>query len=50
MNGLAHTLEDAKRQTLLPIGRRRFGAESVGGNFDEQLERIEREAGVREQL
>jgi uncharacterized protein len=46
----AMALEDAKRQTLLPLGRRRFGAESIEGNFDEQLERIEREAGVREQL
>jgi uncharacterized protein len=47
---LAMALEDAKRETVLPLGRRKFGAESVGGNLDEQLERIEREAGVREQL
>ena len=47
---LAMALEDAKRKTVLPLGRRGFGAESVGGNLDEQVERIEREAGVREQL
>jgi uncharacterized protein len=47
---LAMAIEDARRQTLLPIGRRGLGAASVGGNLDEQLERIEREAGVREQL
>jgi uncharacterized protein len=47
---LAMAIEDARRQTLLPLGRRGFGARSVGGNLDEQLERIEREAGVREQL
>ena len=48
---LAMALEDAKRQTVLPLRRRSFGAESMGGNLEEeQLERIEREAGVREQL
>jgi uncharacterized protein len=47
---LAMALEDAQRRTVLPLGRRRFGAASVGGNLDEQVERIEREAGVREQL
>jgi len=47
---VAMALEDAQRKTILPLGRRSFGAESVGGNLDEQLERIEREAGVREQL
>jgi uncharacterized protein len=47
---LAMALEDARRRTVLPLGRRGAGAESVGGNLDEQVERIEREAGVREQL
>jgi uncharacterized protein len=47
---LAMVLEDAKRQTILPLGRRGLGADSIGGNLDEQLRRIEREAGVREQL
>jgi uncharacterized protein len=47
---LAMALEDAKRQTLLPVGRRGVGRESVEGTFEQQLTRIEREAGVREQL
>lgn len=47
---LAMAIEDALRRTVLPVGRRSFGAESVGGNLGQQLERVEREAGVREQL
>jgi uncharacterized protein len=47
---LAMALEDARRATILPLGRRGAGRDSVGGNLDDQLERIEREAGVREQL
>lgn len=47
---LAMALEDARRQTVLPLGRRGRGADSVRGNLDDQLEGIEREAGVREQL
>jgi uncharacterized protein len=43
-------LEDATRRTVLPLGRRGPGAESLEGNLGDQLERIEREAGVREQL
>jgi succinate-acetate transporter protein len=46
----AMALEDAMRQTVLPLGRRGAGAGSVGGDLDEQLRGIEREAGVREQL
>ncbi len=46
----AMVIEDATRSTLLPVGRRRRGASSMGGNLHEQLERLEREAGVREQL
>ncbi len=46
----AMTIEDARRRTVLPLGRRGRGADSMGGNFHEQLERLEREAGVREQL
>jgi uncharacterized protein len=46
----AMAIEDAKRQTVLPLGRRGAGAQSIDGNFQEQLQRIEREAGVREQL
>jgi succinate-acetate transporter protein len=47
---LAMTLEDAARRTRLPVGRRGAGHESMHGNLDAQLARIEREAGVREQL
>jgi uncharacterized protein len=47
---LGMALEDARRETLLPLGRRRAGRESLHGNLDQQLDRIEREAGVREQL
>jgi uncharacterized protein len=47
---LAMAVEDARRSTLLPLGRIAAGRQSVEGGLDEQLERIEREAGVREQL
>lgn len=46
----AMALEDARRETLLPLGRRGAGRESLHGSFAEQLARLEREAGVREQL
>jgi uncharacterized protein len=47
---LAMALEDARRETVLPLSRRDAGRRSVGGNLEEQLARLEREAGVREQL
>ncbi len=47
---LALAIEDAKRATVLPLGRRGYGRSSVGGDLDAQLELLEREAGVREQL
>jgi uncharacterized protein len=47
---VALALEDANRETLLPVGRRGAGRESLEAGFDDQLTRIEREAGVREQL
>jgi succinate-acetate transporter protein len=47
---LAMALEDARRATLLPLGRRGAGEASLATGLDGQLERIEREAGVREQL
>jgi uncharacterized protein len=46
----AMALEDARRKTILPLGRRGPGRESVGGDFQSQLALLEREAGVREQL
>jgi succinate-acetate transporter protein len=46
---LAMALEDARRETSLPVLRRGLGRTSLEGNLDDQLARIEREAGVREQ-
>jgi succinate-acetate transporter protein len=47
---LAMAIEDARRQTVMPLGRRADGRTSMEGTFDGQLGRIEHEAGVREQL
>jgi len=47
---LAMALEDARRETLLPLGRRGAGRTAVGGGLEDQVARLEREAGVREQL
>jgi uncharacterized protein len=47
---LAMALEDIRRETSLPVLRRGLGRTSLEGNLDDQLARIEREAGVREQL
>lgn len=47
---LAMALEDAKRETILPLGRRGVGRQSMGSGLDAQLEGIEHETGVREQL
>jgi succinate-acetate transporter protein len=47
---LAMALEDAARRTVLPLLRRGTGARSMSGNLREQLEHMERHAGVREQL
>jgi succinate-acetate transporter protein len=47
---LAMALEDARRATLLPLGRRGAGRAALGGGLEDQLDSIELEAGVREQL
>jgi uncharacterized protein len=47
---LAMALEDSQRKTSLPVLRRGSGRESLEGNLEDRLARIEREAGVREQL
>jgi uncharacterized protein len=47
---LAMALEDARRETVLPVGRRGVGRTSLEGGLAGQLDRIEHEAGVREQL
>ena len=46
----AMAIEDVTHRTQLPLGRRDGGAASTSGHLDQQLARIEREAGVREQL
>jgi hypothetical protein len=43
-------LEDAARATVLPLLRRGVGEASMRGNLRQQLEHVERHAGVREQL
>ena len=43
---LAMALEDSQRNTSLPVLRRGLGRDSLEGNLDDQLARIEREAGV----
>ncbi|MCW2999276.1 MAG: hypothetical protein JWN65_2825 [Solirubrobacterales bacterium] len=47
---LALVLEDGRRQTVLPLGRRGLAAESMHGTLAEQVQRVHHEAGVREQL
>ena len=47
--GTALGLEDAKQREVLPLFRR-GAAESAFAGFDSQLERLEAEAGVRQQL
>ncbi len=47
---LAMEVEDVQRRTVLPVLRRGLGRESLEGNLPDQLGRVEREAGVREQL
>lgn len=47
---LALEIEDVRRKTVLPVLRLGMGKESMEGNMEDQLTRIEREAGVREQL
>lgn len=47
---LALALEDTLRRTVLPVMRLGSGLESIEGDLAQQLERIEDEAGVREQL
>jgi hypothetical protein len=49
-SALATEVEDVQGETKLPLGRRAMAAEALQGPFDRQLERIEHEAGVRQQL
>lgn len=47
---LAMLIEDVRRRTVLPVGRRGSGRESLERGLQAQVERLEGEAGVREQL
>lgn len=47
---LALEIEGVRRKTVLPVLRVGEGRASVEGSLDDQLARVEREAGVREQL
>ena len=47
---LALELENLQRRTVLPLLRRGLGAEAMHGSFAQQSRRLQREAGVREQL
>jgi len=47
---LAMTLEDVQRREVIPLLRRGVAREATHGDAAPQVERIHREAGVREQL
>ncbi|MFL5818158.1 MAG: GPR1/FUN34/YaaH family transporter [Conexibacter sp.] len=47
---LAMALEDARRATVLPLGRRGAGADALDAGLGAQLQHIEQAAGVRQQL
>ncbi|MEW2157870.1 GPR1/FUN34/YaaH family transporter [Streptomyces sp. NPDC007189] len=48
--GFALLLEDSAQRTVLPLGRRGRARTSLQGDLGHQLDRTEREAGVRRQL
>ncbi|PWI41294.1 GPR1/FUN34/YaaH family transporter [Streptomyces sp. ICBB 8177] len=48
--GLALLLEDTLQRTVLPLGRLGRARTSIQGDLGHQLDRAEREAGVRRQL
>jgi len=47
---LATELEDVRGQPTLPLARRANARDALEGSLESQLERIEHEAGVRQQL
>lgn len=47
---LAFELEDVKRQTVLPLGRRGTGRQVMRGTLSDELSDVAHEAGVRRQL
>jgi uncharacterized protein len=48
--GLALMIEDTQLQTVLPLGRRGAARTALESHLRDQVEAIEREAGVRQQL
>jgi succinate-acetate transporter protein len=49
-SALATIVEDIQGHTKLPLGRRAKALDALNAPFDSQLERVEHEAGVRQQL
>jgi succinate-acetate transporter protein len=49
-SALATEIEDVQGEVKLPMGRRASAREALTGPFDAQLEKLEHEAGVRNQL
>ncbi len=49
-SALAFEIEDTKRATILPVLRWSIGKRAVTGGILDEVERVSREAGVREQL
>lgn len=47
---LAFELEDVRHRTVLPVGRRGEGADTMTGDADTELASLVHEAGVRTQL
>jgi succinate-acetate transporter protein len=48
--GLALLWEDVKQSSVLPVFRRSSAKRSLEGSLDDQLRRLDHEAGVRQQL
>jgi succinate-acetate transporter protein len=49
-SALATEIEDVQGEVKLPMGRRASAHDALAGPFDAQLEKLEHEAGVRNQL
>jgi succinate-acetate transporter protein len=47
---IALDVESVRRKTVLPLGRTGLGREALRGGAEEQVERVQNEAGVRRQL
>jgi uncharacterized protein len=49
-SALATEIEDVQGAVKLPLGRRARARDALAGGFESQLDRLDREAGVRNQL